>query len=156
MFLFGPWKIRNSEIFYCTPLTFAFVNLKPVVPGHVLLSPHRVVQRFQDLTKEEVDDLFESVQVVGKMIEQFHNASSLTITVQDGPQAGQSVPHVHVHVMPRIKGDYLDNDDIYGDINKSEKQMNVDNESRQARTEDDMAQEAAQYRPLLKSTHNIW
>lgn len=48
--------------------------------------------------------MFQSAQTIGKKIEKFHDAESLTITIQDGPEAGQSVPHVHVHVMPRIKG----------------------------------------------------
>jgi diadenosine tetraphosphate (Ap4A) HIT family hydrolase len=45
-------------VFATSPLSFAFVNLKPVVPGHVLVSPKRVVPRFADLSEEEVADLW--------------------------------------------------------------------------------------------------
>jgi bis(5'-adenosyl)-triphosphatase len=55
---FGPWTIDASEVFSKTSLSFAFVNLKPVVPGHVLVSPIRVVPRFADLTPEEVADMW--------------------------------------------------------------------------------------------------
>lgn len=55
---FGPWPIQASEVFLATPLSFAFVNLKPIVPGHVLISPVRVVERFAELTAEEVADLW--------------------------------------------------------------------------------------------------
>lgn len=41
-------------MFLKTALSFAFVNLKPIVPGHVLVSPLRIVKRFKDLTPEEV------------------------------------------------------------------------------------------------------
>lgn len=55
---FGPWPIHASEVFVTSPLSFAFVNLKPVVPGHVLVSPKRVVARFAELTADEVADLW--------------------------------------------------------------------------------------------------
>lgn len=79
----------------------AAVNLKPVVPGHVLLSPKRVVARFAELSPEEVADLWTLAQRVGAAIEPHFGASSLTLAIQDGPQAGQTVPHVHVHILPR-------------------------------------------------------
>ena len=56
---FGPFPIDDSQSFAETKLSFAFVNIKPVVPGHVLISPHRVVQSFEDLTAEEVSDLWQ-------------------------------------------------------------------------------------------------
>lgn len=40
------------------------------------------------------------------MIEKEYKASALTITIQDGPLAGQTVPHVHIHIIPRYKDDY--------------------------------------------------
>jgi bis(5'-adenosyl)-triphosphatase len=62
---------------------------------------------------------------------------------KDGAAAGQTVPHVHVHVIPRKKGDYLNNDDIYKDINQAEKHYGPDHEERSARTQEDMAQESS-------------
>ena len=55
---FGPWSIAAGEVFVTSPLSIAFVNLKPVVPGHVLISPKRVVARFSELSPEEVADLW--------------------------------------------------------------------------------------------------
>jgi len=46
-------------------------------------------------------------------MELFHGVSSSTLTVQDGPDAGQTVRHVHVHILPRRPGDFQRNDDIY-------------------------------------------
>ena len=60
----------------------------------VLVISQRVVPRFVDLEAEEVQDMFATVQKVGKEIEKYYSCSSLTITIQDGPFAGQSVPHV--------------------------------------------------------------
>jgi bis(5'-adenosyl)-triphosphatase len=65
----------------------------------VLIAPKRVVKRLADMTTEEVTDLFQTVQKVGKVVEEQYNGTSLTVAMQDGPQAGQSVP---VHITPLI------------------------------------------------------
>ena len=44
-----------------------------------------------------------------------------TISIQDGPSAGQTVPHVHVHILPRSSGDFENNDDIYNELNNHDK-----------------------------------
>ena len=59
--------------------------------------PQRAVARFTELSPEEVSDLFCSAQTVGRAIEGHFGASSLTVAIQDGPEAGQSVP---VHAQP--------------------------------------------------------
>lgn len=81
------------------------MNLKPLLPGHVLVIPRRVTPRLSDLTHAEVTDLFLTVQRVGRMVERVYHASSLNIAMQDGADAGQSVPHVHAHIIPRHKAD---------------------------------------------------
>jgi len=81
------------------------VNLKPILPGHILVSPLRRVPRIADLTPAEVADLFQTVQTVSKTISRVFNATALNIAIQDGEDAGQSVPHVHAHVIPRRSED---------------------------------------------------
>jgi bis(5'-adenosyl)-triphosphatase len=75
--------------------------------------PKREVKRFADLSSNEISDLWVTAKEVGIRLEQYHKASSLTFAIQDGPQAGQTVPHVHIHVIPRKKGDFEKNDEIY-------------------------------------------
>ena len=110
-----------------------------------------------------------TVQKVGRMVERVYKASSLNVAIQDGADAGQSVPHVHTHVIPRKKAD-LDHqggsDAIYGmmdgeegDIGKHLEERSsgrpqfpgVDNESRKPRSEAEMAEEA---RMLAKEMNN--
>lgn len=154
-YTFGPWPIHSSEVFATSSLCYAFVNLKPIVPGHVLVSTKRVVPRFTDLTAEETQDLWILAQKVGKMLERHHQASSLTLTIQDGPDAGQTVPHVHVHVLPRKSGDFVPNDQVYDEIDSASKeygtvrkQQNLD-EARQERSPEEMAEEARVYKESL-------
>ena len=73
--------------------------------------------RFNDLSAAEVQDLFLTVQRVSRMVERVFSASSLNIAIQDGVDAGQSVPHVHAHIIPRKKDDLEEKggtDAIYG------------------------------------------
>ena len=62
------------------------------------------------------------VQRVGRGVEQQYNAAALTVTLQDGPAAGQTVPHVHVHVLPRRWGDFEPNDKVYDAIDDASKE----------------------------------
>nr|XP_055040171.1 bis(5'-adenosyl)-triphosphatase isoform X3 [Misgurnus anguillicaudatus] len=88
---FGQHIIKSTAVFLQTELSFALVNRKPVVPGHVLVCPLRVVERFRDLRPDEVSDLFITTQRVADVIQKHFQATSLTIAIQDGPEAGQTV-----------------------------------------------------------------
>ncbi|KAM6170263.1 bis(5'-adenosyl)-triphosphatase isoform 2-T2 [Rhynchocyon petersi] len=90
-FRFGQHLIKPSVVFLKTELSFALVNRKPVVPGHVLVCPLRPVERFHDLRPDEVADLFQTTQRVGTVVEQHFQGTSLTFAMQDGPEAGQTV-----------------------------------------------------------------
>ncbi|KAM9534950.1 bis(5'-adenosyl)-triphosphatase isoform 5-T7 [Salvelinus alpinus] len=90
-FRFGQHVIKASAVFLQTELSFALVNRKPVVPGHVLVCPLRPVERLRDLHPDEVADLFTTTQRVADLVEKHFQASSLTIAIQDGPEAGQTV-----------------------------------------------------------------
>ena len=94
------------------------------------------------------------------MIEHVYKATSLNIAMQDGVDAGQSVPHVHVHVIPRHKADLDEkggSDAIYGMLDGEEGDIGgqlrarsnrqaqfpaVDNEARKPRSEAEMSEEA--------------
>mmetsp|Transcript_26357 Transcript_26357/g.67191 ORF Transcript_26357/g.67191 Transcript_26357/m.67191 type:complete len:153 (+) Transcript_26357:678-1136(+) len=146
---FGKFFIPDSHIFYRTTLSFAFVNLRPVVAGHVLVSPLRQVARVKDMTEAEVGDMFVTAQKVAGVVEGTFRGTSATITVQDGPEAGQSVPHVHVHILPRKQGDFERNDDVYDEIDRKR----IDNDERTDRSERDMAEEAAMLRTAMQKEH---
>ncbi|CAL5227730.1 g10745 [Coccomyxa viridis] len=158
---FGPHKIRASEIFASTELSFAFVNLKPVVPGHVLVCSRRVVQRFTRLQPAEVADMWCLAQKAGQVVEPHFGATSLTLAIQDGIHAGQSVPHVHVHVLPRRPGDFKNNDDVYDAIDDASKaavsgegeKLDLDAE-RKVRTPEEMAAEAQELRVAFQQLHS--
>ena len=58
---------------------------------------------------------------MGATIEPHAGAQALTFAIQDGPAAGQTVPHVHVHVLPRRLGDFERNDQVYDELDAAAK-----------------------------------
>ncbi|KAL9250695.1 Bifunctional bis(5'-adenosyl)-triphosphatase/adenylylsulfatase FHIT-like protein [Drosera capensis] len=164
---FGPYKIHEKEVFYSTDLSYAMVNLRPLVPDPLFVKNSFFVEitttvgiqmSFALLTFEnqagkcETADLWLTAQKVGRQIEQYHKASSLTFAIQDGAQAGQTVPHVHIHILPRKVGDFEKNDEIYDAIDVKEKELaeklDLDKE-RKDRSLEEMAEEADEYRRLF-------
>ncbi|KAJ8046262.1 Bis(5'-adenosyl)-triphosphatase [Holothuria leucospilota] len=146
---FGQHIVKSSAVFFRTNLSFAFVNRKPVLPGHILISPLRFVERFEGLEPNEVADLFQTAQSISTQLGRHFKATSLSIAVQDGPDAGQTVNHVHVHVVPRSPGDFTNNDDIYDEL-ENHNHINYDgSEKMRWRTEEEMAKEASTLRKLF-------
>lgn len=153
-FFFGPWKIDSTQIFLLSPRSYATVNLKPLVPGHVLVIPRRNVERMNELSPEEISDLYQAVQAVGELVQRRHKKSALTICTQDGKDAGQTVPHVHVHVLPRSPTDFKTNDDVYEALDNTDLNRpcskGPDCEDRPPRKREEMAAEAADLRAFGK------
>ncbi|XP_035678035.1 bis(5'-adenosyl)-triphosphatase-like isoform X1 [Branchiostoma floridae] len=125
-FRFGQHVLQSSCVFFKSRLSIGFVNRKPVVPGHVLVSPLRVVERFGELSSEEVADLFMATQTISGVVEKHFQSTSLTIAIQDGPEAGQTVKHVHVHILPRKSGDFPQNDEVYEATNTTRKWVKME------------------------------
>eukprot|EP00980_Cylindrotheca_fusiformis_P012277 scaffold3001_cov122-Cylindrotheca_fusiformis.AAC.2 len=157
---FGKFKIPSNHIFHRTAKSAAFVNLRPIVPGHVLVMPERIVARMEELSQEEYVDMWTTVRTVQKVLKQHYaGTTAFNVAVQDGPAAGQSVPHVHVHILPRQGGDLERNDDIYEELEawapredmiKPKTSMDVpDDEDRVDRTSETMAEEAALYKEVF-------
>lgn len=87
-----------------TPLMRAVLDAHPVTEGHTLIVPKRHVDRLTDLLIHEANDLLKLIATV----QLYGDAYDWTIAVNDGPLAGRTVPHLHVHVIPRRAGDVPD------------------------------------------------
>ncbi|CAK7901589.1 bis(5'-adenosyl)-triphosphatase [[Candida] anglica] len=106
----------TKQVFYKSKHTYAVVNLRPLVRGHVLVVPLRTnTPRLSDLSPEESIDYMQVLQVIHRFIMHVYKADSLNISIQDGPESGQSVPHLHTHILPRYKTDGH-GDELYGKI----------------------------------------
>jgi histidine triad (HIT) family protein len=83
----------------------AFLDANPLAPGHTLVVPRGHHARLGDLPAADADALYDTLHRVRGAVAAATDADALSIGVNDGPAAGQEVPHVHAHVVPRFEGD---------------------------------------------------
>ena len=95
----------DREIVASSKLSLAFYDGFPVSPGHVLIVPRRHVASFFDLTDEERTDMLILLGEVRRIIESRFHPDGYNVGVNVGEAAGQSIFHVHMHLIPRYKGD---------------------------------------------------
>ncbi|UZJ53393.1 hypothetical protein CBS101457_002713 [Exobasidium rhododendri] len=136
----------SSQVFLEGKYTIGIVNLKPIVPLHVLIIPRKEYKRLGDVPREELHDLFDNVQYVSSKTQELVGASACTVSIQDGADAGQSVPHLHVHILPRKKGDITPNDLIYDHLEAFGLGLKSDLECIQAGQEKALAPDADENR----------
>ena len=86
-------------------LAYALTDTNPVSLGHCLIVPRRHVAEFFDATKEEKLAIFDLIDEMKVIIDKKHHPDGYNIGVNIGKAAGQSVPHIHIHMMPRYTGD---------------------------------------------------
>ena len=80
----------------------------PVSPGHTLLIPTRHTGSFFDLSEQERDDLLALLDCSKRVLDAELQPQGYNIGINDGAAAGQTVPHLHVHLIPRFEGDLPD------------------------------------------------
>ena len=80
----------------------------PVSPGHTLIIPRRHVASFFEVTDAERADLMSLLAAARDDLERQFRPAGYNIGVNDGAAAGQTVPHLHVHLIPRYEGDRED------------------------------------------------
>lgn len=97
----------SRELLFSGDGVIAFYDAYPVNPGHVLVIPKRHVGHLSDLTEQEHMALFSAVRDVMSSTGYAGNGD-YTIGINDGPLAGQTVPHLHLHIIPRVAGDVED------------------------------------------------
>ena len=77
----------------------------PVSKGHCLIVPHRVYSDYFESTNEEVIGLQKLVLETKKLLDEKFQPDGFNIGINSGESGGQTVPHVHIHLIPRYKGD---------------------------------------------------
>jgi diadenosine tetraphosphate (Ap4A) HIT family hydrolase len=104
----------NNPCLFCTPrgvtrrneLAYTTRDSFPVSPGHTLIIPFRHCADFFDLSPEEVAACMELVGAAKKDVDAELGPDGYNVGVNVGPAGGQSVMHVHVHLIPRYAGDH--------------------------------------------------
>jgi histidine triad (HIT) family protein len=100
-------KITSGEIptkiITETQNSIAFLDAFPLAKGHTLVIPKKHHEKIQDLTSEENSDLFSTVHKIISKVDKL--TGSTLVAIHNGKEAGQEIPHVHVHLVPRSADD---------------------------------------------------
>ncbi|MDP2709058.1 MAG: HIT family protein [bacterium] len=104
-------KIIASELpgykVYEDEQTLAFLDVNPVNPGHTLVVPKKHLANIEEADKETLCRIMATVKKVGLSLKRNLGAPGYNAGINNDPIAGQAVPHLHVHLMPRREGDGL-------------------------------------------------
>jgi len=102
-------KIINGEIpshkVYEDEHVYAFLDIYPTSRGHTVVLPKEHITSFLEMNEEKAAELFASVNRIAKQVIKTTEAPATNIGINNGLVAGQTVPHVHVHIIPRYKND---------------------------------------------------
>jgi diadenosine tetraphosphate (Ap4A) HIT family hydrolase len=100
--------IEPEQVLIVRPLALARYDLFPVSKGHTLIVPRRHVVSFFETTAEERREMMALLDEAKAVIDREHKPDGYNIGINDGDAAGQTVMHVHIHLMPRYAGDSPD------------------------------------------------
>ena len=102
-------KIASGEIpsqkIYEDEHVLAFLDINPLTEGHTVVIPKKHAKNILDLPVEEMAPVFLAVQRVTGMLLKALSSEGFTIGINHGKISGQAVDHLHIHVIPRYKGD---------------------------------------------------
>jgi len=93
----------KSKFLKETKYSLSFLDTFPLAPGHVLIIPKNHHQKIQDMSIEENTDLFSLVRQIISNVDEI--TGSTLVAIHNGKDAGQEIPHVHVHLVPRSEDD---------------------------------------------------
>lgn len=100
--------IPHDEWVGSNPHAFAFRDAYPVSPGHTLVVTRRVVRTWFDASREEQEAILDLIEYVKRDLDLAFNPDGYNVGFNSGEAAGQTVFHLHVHVIPRYTGDVPD------------------------------------------------
>ncbi|MCK4429323.1 MAG: HIT family protein [Candidatus Aenigmarchaeota archaeon] len=102
-------KIASGEIpslkVYETELFLAFLDINPCSKGHTVIIPKKHYQKLEEVPVEEAKEMFSFIYKLVKVVPGVVGTTDCNIGVNNGKFAGQEVPHLHFHIIPRFEGD---------------------------------------------------
>jgi diadenosine tetraphosphate (Ap4A) HIT family hydrolase len=100
-----PFCNVEREIILETEMSFAIYDGFPVNEGHALIIPKRHIANYFDLSLEEQKDCIELLNRVKSILQEKYNPAGFNVGININEAAGQTVPHVHIHLIPRYVDD---------------------------------------------------
>ena len=98
-------QTQKLKIILKNDLCYAIFDLYPVNKGHMLIIPFRHVESLFEATQDEILAIFDLLQKVRLYLDKEFSPDGYNIGINVGKYAGQTINHLHVHLIPRYKGD---------------------------------------------------
>ena len=95
----------TAGLVYEDPNCIAFLDHRPIFPGHCLLIPREHSETLADLPENSIQPFFAAAQLLCRAVEAALGAEGSFVAINN--RISQSVPHLHIHIVPRRKGDGL-------------------------------------------------
>jgi len=96
-----------AQIVWRSGAVLAFLDIGPLAEGHLLVIPRKHAARLVELEEGEAAALVGAIPRLGRSLLQVTGAAAFNVLINNGPEAGQVVEHVHAHLIPRRQGDGL-------------------------------------------------
>ncbi len=100
--------LPQARIIDSSPYGLVIRDGYPISPGHTLIIPKRHIGSFFELELDEQTDLLGLLRRAKAAVENEFKPQGYNIGINDGPTAGQTIPHLHIHLIPRYHGDQAD------------------------------------------------
>lgn len=100
-------EVIASQTFFEGDHVLVMLNYMPILEGHSMIVPKRHVARIEDLSAEELFEMHQMIQKLSHAFEKVYGSKDLLLCCQNGDNAGQTVPHMHMHVIPRPEANVL-------------------------------------------------
>jgi diadenosine tetraphosphate (Ap4A) HIT family hydrolase len=98
-------SVASDRILHASALAVAIIDAYPVSAGHCLVVPRRHVASWFEATEKERREMLRLLDAARADIVRSRRPGGFNIGINDGPAAGQTVPHLHIHLIPRYEGE---------------------------------------------------
>ena len=112
-----------EKSFYSTAEFSALYNIAPILPGHTLVIPNRHYQSLDELSETELGNMMIFARKITAVLKTVFKCDGFDWTIQDGVSAGQTVPHLHLHIIPRKPFDLPESNEWYSKIPENESKL---------------------------------
>ena len=112
-----------EKSFYSTAGFSALYNIAPILPGHTLVIPNRHYQSLDELSETELGNMMIFARKITAVLKTVFKCDGFDWTIQDGVSAGQTVPHLHLHIIPRKPFDLPESNEWYSKIPENESKL---------------------------------
>lgn len=113
-------------------------NIAPILPGHSLVISKKHIISLFELSPKEVQEFMVLAQKSAKILSKAFSVDSFNWSIQERPPAGQTVPHLHMHIIPRKEGDLSSPGDWYPELEKKFYSEHIDSAERSKFTRDQL------------------